>query len=78
LKIPCDEQSLIFSARKQGTDVRPLNPYFVGAATMRGLLLGYGAIEEQAISEGLARLRRAMPPQYSAPTTLAPTHNPAS
>lgn len=57
----CDEEALILSASKHGTDVRPLKPFFAGPATTRGLLLGYGSIDEQTVAEGLARLRRAMP-----------------
>jgi GntR family transcriptional regulator/MocR family aminotransferase len=61
LKVDCDEQSVMAAALGQAVLVNPLQPDFAGPSTMRGLLLGLGAIDEQSIAEGLARLRRAMP-----------------
>lgn len=61
LQIDCDERSLVTAALGQGVLVNPLQPHFTGPASMRGLLLGYGAIDERSIAEGLVRLRRAMP-----------------
>jgi DNA-binding transcriptional MocR family regulator len=52
---------VVTAALGQGVLVDPLQPHFTGPATLRGVLLGYGAIDEQSIAEGLARLRRAMP-----------------
>jgi hypothetical protein len=37
-----------------------LGVHYVRRPVQRGLLFGYGAIEENAIAEGLARLRRAL------------------
>ncbi len=57
----CDEPALIAAAATRGVGVGGLRRYYAGTPAIRGLVLGYGNIEETAIAEGLARLRQAMP-----------------
>jgi GntR family transcriptional regulator/MocR family aminotransferase len=61
LRPSVDEGGVVRGARRHDVAVNALRPYYQGTAAMRGLLLGYGAIDEAGIAEGLARLRRAMP-----------------
>ncbi len=55
-----DEESVIALAKKYGVKVGALRPYFATQPTLRGLVLGYGVIDESEIIEGLVRLRRSM------------------
>ncbi len=57
----CDESALIAAAATRGVGVGGLRRYYAGTPSIRGLVLGYGNIEEAAIAEGLTRLRQAMP-----------------
>jgi GntR family transcriptional regulator / MocR family aminotransferase len=60
LKKTMDDRALVAAARKHGVHVHALGPHYVRRAVKCGLLFGYGAIEESAIGEGLARLRRTL------------------
>ena len=60
LEIPLDETALVAEARKFGVQVHPLGAYYVRRPVKRGLIFGYGAIDEAAIAEGVQRLRRAL------------------
>jgi GntR family transcriptional regulator/MocR family aminotransferase len=55
-----DEAALVAEARKLGVRVHALGVNYVRRPVKRGLLFGYGAIEENDIAEGLTRLRRAL------------------
>jgi GntR family transcriptional regulator/MocR family aminotransferase len=61
LKTGCDEQSVVIRAREQDVGVGALRPYYAGRRRIQGLVLGYGAIGESAIVEGLERLRSVFP-----------------
>ncbi|HMK86895.1 MAG TPA: PLP-dependent aminotransferase family protein, partial [Steroidobacteraceae bacterium] len=55
-----EEDRVIESAIRQGVRVAPLRRFYPGAPTMRGLVLGYGNIDERGIEEGLDRLHRSL------------------
>ena len=55
-----DDAALVAEARKLGVHVHALGAYCASRPVRRGLLFGYGAIEEGAITDGLARLRRVL------------------
>ena len=55
-----DDAALVAEARKLGVRVHDLGAHYVRRPVKRGLLFGYGAIEEGAIAEGLTRLRRVL------------------
>jgi len=59
-KMPLDANELAKRARELDVGVHPLTPFYLGKPTRAGIALGYGAIEEPAIIEGLARLRRVL------------------
>ncbi len=56
-----DERSLIASADQQGVKISALRGFYAGRPDMRGLVLGYGNLDERGIREGLGRLRQSMP-----------------
>jgi GntR family transcriptional regulator / MocR family aminotransferase len=58
LKGPITEATVVARARHLGVGVEGLHGYYAGRAPTPGLLLGYGAIRERSIPEGLALLRR--------------------
>jgi GntR family transcriptional regulator / MocR family aminotransferase len=62
LKLERDEQSVIASAARKGVKLSALRPFYAGAPELKGLVLGYGNLDERAIREGLSRLRQSMPP----------------
>ena len=53
-----DVETIVQRAREQKVGLHALRAYYTGRATRQGLVFGYGAIEEDAIESGLARLRR--------------------
>ena len=57
-KAKLDVDSIVRRARQQDLGVHALRPYYVGRAHRQGLVFGYGAIDEDGIAAGLARLRR--------------------
>jgi GntR family transcriptional regulator / MocR family aminotransferase len=59
-KRPFNEPLVLAEARKLGVHVHALGAQYARRPLKRGLLFGYGAIEENAIAEGLSRLRRAL------------------
>ena len=59
-KSPLDVDKLIERAREHDVGVYSLREYDLRKASKPGLVLGYGAIDERGIAEGLARLRRAL------------------
>jgi len=59
-KKPVDEAALVAEARKLGVRIHALGVHYTRRPIKRGLLFGYGAIEENDIEEGLTRLRRAL------------------
>jgi GntR family transcriptional regulator / MocR family aminotransferase len=59
-KKAADEAALVAEARKLGVRVHPLGVHYMRRPVKRGLLFGYGAIDENDIAEGLSRLRRAL------------------
>jgi GntR family transcriptional regulator / MocR family aminotransferase len=58
--MPLDEAMLVTEARKAGVQVHALGAQYARRPLKRGLLFGYGAIEENAVAEGLIRLRRVL------------------
>ena len=50
--------AIVERARQAGAGVDSLRPYYLGKPTQRGLVFGYGAIDGDAIVEGLSELRR--------------------
>jgi GntR family transcriptional regulator/MocR family aminotransferase len=56
-----DENTIVARAREAGVGIGGLAPYFTSRPSMRGFMFGYGSIDDRAIREGLARLRRALP-----------------
>jgi GntR family transcriptional regulator/MocR family aminotransferase len=54
-----DEAHVVARAREDGVNVEPLAPYW-GDGGPAGLLLGYGAIAESAIDEGVRIIAQAM------------------
>ncbi|HTV95929.1 MAG TPA: PLP-dependent aminotransferase family protein [Steroidobacteraceae bacterium] len=61
LAASCSESRVVENARRLGVQVSALGPFYAGAPAMRGLVLGYGNIDESAIEEGLRRLRQSLP-----------------
>lgn len=59
-KMTMDDGALVAEARKLGVRVHPLGAFYVRRPAKRGLVFGYGMIEENDIAEGLVRLRRAL------------------
>jgi GntR family transcriptional regulator/MocR family aminotransferase len=55
-----DDAVLVAEARKLGVRVHALGAHYVRRPAKRGLMFGYGAIEENAIAEGPTRLRRVL------------------
>jgi GntR family transcriptional regulator / MocR family aminotransferase len=60
LKKPMDEATIVAEARKLGVQVHALGSHYARRPLKRGLLFGYGAIEENAVAQGLGRLRRVL------------------
>ena len=55
-----DEAEVQQRARELGVGVGTLKPFFLGRPTLRGLVLGFGAIGERAIAPALSLLRRTL------------------
>lgn len=53
-----DVDAIVQRAQQDGVGLHPLRAYYVGRAPRQGLAFGYGAIDEDGIRNGLARLRR--------------------
>ena len=60
LKMPLDEAAILAEARRVDVQVHALGAQYARRPLKRGLLFGYGAIEENAVAEGLGRLRRVL------------------
>jgi GntR family transcriptional regulator/MocR family aminotransferase len=56
-----DIDAIIDHARRAGIGIYSIDEYRCGAASPRGLLFGYGAIESAAMKNGLGALRRLLP-----------------
>ena len=56
-----DVEAWVARALEQGVGVYSIRSYLDGRTGPRGLLFGYGAIDEASIAQGLARLDRARP-----------------
>jgi GntR family transcriptional regulator/MocR family aminotransferase len=59
-KTRVDDAELVAEARKLGVHVHAIGAHCARRPPRRGLLFGYGAIEEDAIAEGLTRVRRVL------------------
>lgn len=57
LKRPLDLDELLAAAREQGVVVYPLTRFCDAASDAKGLVFGFGMIEEPHITQGLARLK---------------------
>jgi GntR family transcriptional regulator/MocR family aminotransferase len=55
-----DETAVAERAAARGVGVYPARPYFVRPVERPGLVLGYSALDEEAIVEGIRRLRLAI------------------
>lgn len=51
---------VVAAAHRREVGVYPITPYYAGTPPGAGLLLGYGVLEEDAIREGVRRLRAAL------------------
>ena len=51
-----DDRALARTAAERGLVLRPLSPYYAGADSCPGLLVGFSAFDETEIAKGLARL----------------------
>jgi GntR family transcriptional regulator/MocR family aminotransferase len=60
LKMPMNEARIVSEAHKLGVQIHALGAQYARRPLKQGLLFGYGAIEENAVMEGLARLRRVL------------------
>jgi GntR family transcriptional regulator/MocR family aminotransferase len=60
-KSPVDIDAILAGAAELDVGVYPLRPYYFRGPKRDGLVLGYGAIDEPDIVEGLSRLRRLWP-----------------
>ena len=47
------------ACRERDVGVYPVSPYYISPPAQAELLLGYAALDEEAIREGIARLREA-------------------
>ena len=56
------EDSVIARARNAGVGIGALRPYYAKNPTMRGLMFGYGNLDEREIDEGLERFRNSLSP----------------
>jgi GntR family transcriptional regulator / MocR family aminotransferase len=54
------EESVIARGRDAGVGIGALRPYYAKNPTMRGLMFGYGNLDERAIGEGLERFRASI------------------
>jgi GntR family transcriptional regulator / MocR family aminotransferase len=62
-----DDEAVARRAADLGVAVYPARPYFRHPPPRPGLILGYAALDEAGIEEGIRRLRRAIdaePPPY--------------
>jgi hypothetical protein len=50
----------IARGREAGVGIGALGPYYAKSPAMRGLLFGYGNLDERAIDEGLERFRASI------------------
>ena len=57
---PDKQDDLVERARAAGVGIYPITPYFSQPPERLGLLLGYAALDEAMISEGVRRLARAL------------------
>ena len=55
-----DEERIVAQAARQGVKLCPLGPFYSAGSTRHGIVFGYGAIDDDAMVEGLDRLRRAL------------------
>jgi GntR family transcriptional regulator/MocR family aminotransferase len=55
-----DEEMVAREAAGQGIGVYPAGPYFARPVARPGLILGYAALDEAGIEEGIKRLRQAI------------------
>jgi GntR family transcriptional regulator / MocR family aminotransferase len=55
-----DTDSIIAAAAKAGVGVYPVAPYYLGEPTSAGLLLGYAALDEREIANGIRLLAQAV------------------
>ena len=53
-----DAEEIVKRARERGVGVSSVGTYSVGRPDAQALIFGYGAIDEQAIADGLSELRR--------------------
>ena len=56
---------LVERAAREGVGIYPITPYYLNPPTRSGLLLGYGAVDEPAITEGIERLARVLSRMWS-------------
>jgi GntR family transcriptional regulator/MocR family aminotransferase len=55
-----DEEAVTHRAAERGVAVYPARPYFTRPVERPGLILGYAALDEAGIEEGIRRLRLAI------------------
>jgi GntR family transcriptional regulator/MocR family aminotransferase len=47
-------------AKRRDVGIHPVTPFYMRRPRRAGIILGYGALDEAAITEGVARLAEAM------------------
>jgi len=62
-----DEEAVAQEAAARGVAVYPAGPYFARPVAQPGLILGYAALDEAGIAEGIRRLRLAIEAMQSEP-----------
>jgi GntR family transcriptional regulator/MocR family aminotransferase len=55
---------VVEAARREGVGVYPIAPYYFRPPRRAGLILGYAALDERRIREGIARLARVVRVEY--------------
>jgi GntR family transcriptional regulator/MocR family aminotransferase len=58
------EESVIARARDAGVGIGALRPYYAKKPTMRGLMFGFGNVDERAIDEGLELFRASIASRF--------------
>ena len=61
----CDDVDVALRASAEGLSVIPLSTCFLGEPTSRGLVLGYGSVEEAAIAGAVERLKRVVDARHA-------------
>jgi GntR family transcriptional regulator/MocR family aminotransferase len=67
-----DEEAVARRAAELGVAVYPAGPYYARPVARPGLILGYAALDEAGIAEGIRRLRQAIDAELTSPPNPFP------